>query len=199
MNRKERRASVAKRRGKKNIGYSRQQMKVAVQLFPLGEESLRRKLCGLGFYERVQLCGLYASTMMRGPLEGAERELGISLLNAVSPCEWFHGGPLGFRHGDKLLPPTRTGRHPIAGDQVNCLHRMSVVFFSHTLVFAKSYADRRKRGAVYRVEPIGEVQADPENVRTILLLQRYSNSDVPEIELIKGFCAPSARILEVLT
>jgi hypothetical protein len=92
----------------------------------------------------------------------------------------FHGGVRGLAVGDILLPPSMTGATPFT--QWSCRSRR--VYFSNLdrarFQALASYGRQplRDRGWVYKVRPVGRVQADPDEA--------------------ESWCSPTAEIVQVV-
>ncbi|MFD2235919.1 hypothetical protein [Aureimonas populi] len=78
---------------------------------------------------------------------------------AEAPVTYWHGGPRGLR---EILPPIKTGKRSIAAelDPAACLR--SKVYVTTEYGAAVLYASVIDKGTVYRVEPVGEVEHDPD-------------------------------------
>ena len=91
--------------------------------------------------------------------------------------DYFHGGVIGLRVGDYVLPPAETGAASIADvatapaemlDEVSRVYRRNAVYLSTdpdvAFLFAAYFVggDRKRGGNVYRVEPDGDVERDPD-------------------------------------
>jgi hypothetical protein len=76
---------------------------------------------------------------------------------------YFHGGPAGFQRNSFLLPPSIT-RVKSTTDYVgkNKGHRQDRVYISTDINAALLFSCAFKRGQIYEVTPIGEVEADPD-------------------------------------
>lgn len=151
-----------------------------------------------------RLCSRFATFRMRGPLTPEERALSDEIVAQVTPCDWYHGGISGLCAGDVLLPPCETGLDP-RGRANTSQGRQASVFFTWHLNIAAKYAARiPSGGAVYRIEPIGTVICDPQDVRRLLLLNAYVRSLRDErgqidFSMCRAFAAPRASILEIVT
>jgi hypothetical protein len=95
--------------------------------------------------------------------------------------KYYHGGVGGLRVGDLLTPPDERGKsgHTAALLRRECNqknteladlrneHRTDRVYLTNNEFKAYYYAAVRG-GGVYRVEPIGDVAADPENPNSFM-------------------------------
>lgn len=94
-------------------------------------------------------------------------------MNDNDETKWYHGGRIGLQVGDILVPGTQTGLHSGRTPKPH-------VYVSPSFDIAFQYANRfTGQGCVYRVQPIGEIQAD---------------ISLPEYQ----FHCQSARIMEVV-
>jgi hypothetical protein len=91
---------------------------------------------------------------------------------------WYHGGAPGLRPGDVLEPrPAGDERHywddcevcqarragaPLEDDDLD----PTMVYVTSSRIYAKLYASGYPRGAVYRVEPEGELVESPDPAST---------------------------------
>lgn len=97
---------------------------------------------------------------------------------------WFHGGIPGLAPGDRILPPDVTGTdhtlsHVAAALGMPHGTRTDIVYATRIEQYARVYAALYPDGALYRVEPEGPVEPDP---------------DASEAAIM----APSARITAVV-
>lgn len=101
----------------------------------------------------------------------------------VRPLTLWHGGAGGLAVGDRLLPPTHTNAVGNLADLGLKESRRDRVYFTVDRELARVFAAAVTRmtggSALYRVEPIGEADPDPDF-------------------LTVGFQAKQARILEVV-
>ena len=90
---------------------------------------------------------------------------------------YFHGGQSGLRVGDGILPPTVSGA-PAMADSIPSGHELepaavrvtdrSKVYLTDTADLARFFAalhpcgDQKRGGDVYRVQPDGEIEPDPD-------------------------------------
>lgn len=96
----------------------------------------------------------------------------------IAATDFWHGGAAGRRPGDLILPPSHTGAVSVAG-MAGMPTRNDRVYFTTVYEVARGYAaHHRGSNAVYRVEPVGGLEPDPD-YRAI------------------GFQAPKARVIEV--
>lgn len=85
---------------------------------------------------------------------------------ATSEVRYFHGGIPGLRPGDLILPPATTGTartlaeyaEQLGGDHV----RRDRVYLATGRDVARAYAAFYPDGALYTVEPVGELEPDPD-------------------------------------
>ncbi|MEE1774482.1 hypothetical protein PUR34_41505 [Streptomyces sp. JV185] len=81
---------------------------------------------------------------------------------------YFHGGVPGLKPGDRILPPDNTGttrRLSTYADEVNGpahARRTDIVYLTTDRHVASAYAALHPDGALYRVDPEGEVEPDPD-------------------------------------
>jgi len=90
---------------------------------------------------------------------------------------YYHGGIRGLQPGDLILPPDETGAVSVAdvgapteelSIRVAQVHRKDRVYLTSDVfaarVFASLHPNSRRRygGDVYEVEPIGDVEPDPD-------------------------------------
>lgn len=110
---------------------------------------------------------------------------------------YFHGGAPDLRRGDLIAPrPPGDERHLVDGCPVcearragapsdyDRNHNFAAVYVTTARWVAEGFANGYPLGAVYRVEPIGELVEDPE---------QPANVTEPV-----SFAVPSARVLSVL-
>jgi len=103
---------------------------------------------------------------------------------------YYHGGPPDLRVGDLIEPqPMDRGRHLVDGCPVcearkngkpsdyDQNHRFDRVYVTTDKFVAKCFAAGYPRGSLYRVEPIGDLEPDPEHEQS--------------------FAVPAARIVKV--
>lgn len=82
------------------------------------------------------------------------------------PERYYHGVVRGLKKGDKILPPSETGKSTLLQyakqiDQ-NCDQRPDMVYITTDKKWAKVYASIFPRGDVYEVIPDGVVEYDPD-------------------------------------
>jgi sugar lactone lactonase YvrE len=90
---------------------------------------------------------------------------------------YYHGGVRRLKVGDRILPPAITGAKSMADlttapdemrAQLARVHRTDRVYLTTDPQAARMYAafhvggDARRGGTVYRVEPKGEIEPDPD-------------------------------------
>lgn len=76
---------------------------------------------------------------------------------------YYHGGPRGFQRGAMLLPPSITkvrSTTDLVG--ANDVHRNDRVYVTTDINAALLYAAAFNRGVIYEVEPVGELEPDPD-------------------------------------
>lgn len=82
-----------------------------------------------------------------------------------APVRYFHGGVPGLVRGDLLLPPAATGtERTLTADVLDMggTARLDRVYVTTGREVARVYAALRPDGALYEVEPVGELVADPD-------------------------------------
>lgn len=86
---------------------------------------------------------------------------------AVRSVPLYHGGVPGLRAGDLLLPPDESGTEQRLSAYVPAAaswgYRTDVVYLTRVENQARAFAACYPDGALYRVEPIELVGADPDN------------------------------------
>jgi len=81
---------------------------------------------------------------------------------------YFHGGYPGLKPGDLLLPPDQTGTdHRLSATSAELgapayATRADIVYVTTLRDAARSYAAFYPDGALYRVEPVGDLEPDPD-------------------------------------
>lgn len=109
---------------------------------------------------------------------------------------YYHGGVIGLRVGDLVLPPSESASAWCLADvddedlrrRMAEVHSRDRVYMSTNLNDAVLWAGcypqgtRRRGGDVYRVEPVGEVEPDPD----------YQGDDGASV------CAPRARVVGIV-
>lgn len=115
----------------------------------------------------------------------------------MSDPAFYHGGIPGLRVGQHILPPDQTGAVTVADvpdapeamqAEVERVHRRDRVYLTTTLGVAELWAcyypngHPTRGGDVYRVEPEGEIEPDPD----------YLLDDGASV------CAPQARIVAIV-
>ncbi|WNI19140.1 hypothetical protein [Actinacidiphila sp. ITFR-21] len=81
---------------------------------------------------------------------------------------YFHGGIPGLRRGDRILPPDATGtEHRLSAhaEELGAFGhatRTDVVYLATERQVARAYAAGYPDGALYQVQPDGEVEPDPD-------------------------------------
>lgn len=80
-----------------------------------------------------------------------ERTDGTNAMPWWTQVRWWHGGPAGFKRGDILLPPSRTGRLPgLEASDVDS------VYVTTDRAQALLFAARHESPRLYEVTKIGE-------------------------------------------
>lgn len=92
------------------------------------------------------------------------------------PPRYFHGGAPGLRAGDLITPrPPDDQRHLVDGCPVcearrrgerldyDRDHRFDRVYVTTNRLIARGFAGGYPNGALYQVEPLGELEPDPEH------------------------------------
>ncbi len=74
----------------------------------------------------------------------------------------YHGGIAGLSPGDWILPPSRTGADHHRAEQSHRDYTPHRVYVTSGLYYAQMFAYLRD-GAVYEVEPQGQVRADEDS------------------------------------
>lgn len=77
---------------------------------------------------------------------------------------FWHGGPPNLKANQLILPPCKTG-YPCASDYgAEHVHRRDRVYITTEELAAKMYAAMHpsRRGWVYEVLPVGELEPDPD-------------------------------------
>lgn len=77
---------------------------------------------------------------------------------------WYHGGVPGLEVGELLLPPDISGTRHTLSAYASEPHgqRRDVVYLARIQDHARAYAALYPDGAVYRAEPIGATEPDPD-------------------------------------
>jgi hypothetical protein len=78
---------------------------------------------------------------------------------------YFHGGVPGLRSGDLLLPPAATGTARALTTELGHLGtfaRSDRVYLTTDRAAARAFAACYPDGALYVVEPVGDVEPDPD-------------------------------------
>lgn len=110
--------------------------------------------------------------------ELAEREQ----LRQHDPGDLYHGGVPGLAPGDLLLPPTLSGARSNAEFGAAGACRRDRVYLHADQRHARLFAllCPAGPGSLYRAEPLGSLEVDP------------------DFAGVGSYCAPSARVLEVV-
>lgn len=77
-------------------------------------------------------------------------------------CKLYHGGLPGRQRGSFLLPPVITGSASLSEFGADGVHRRDRVYITTEMNAALLYAASVKNGVIYEVEPIGDVEPDPD-------------------------------------
>jgi rifampin ADP-ribosylating transferase len=85
-----------------------------------------------------------------------------TFLLRVEDMSYFHGGPRGFQPKALLLPPTLTHTKSTTDYVGKCVHRPDRVYVTTQYSAALLYAAAFNRGVIYEVEPVGDVEPDPD-------------------------------------
>lgn len=76
---------------------------------------------------------------------------------------YYHGGPKRLRVGWRILPPSQTGAKCASDYGAAHVHNPHRVYVTTELMAAAMYAAMTPRGgAIFRVEPIGDLEPDPD-------------------------------------
>lgn len=116
-----------------------------------------------------------------------EREILAQL--CLSDMTFFHGGKSGMKAGDVLRPSADTG------NLVNGASPHSFVFVTNSLSQAQWYAEQCEGGAVYRVQPCGQIGVDIASTR-LLMADCDCRDLAAAAALVSQFTCRSARVLE---
>lgn len=110
---------------------------------------------------------------------------------------YYHGGVAGLRIGQHILPPAETGAFSVADcatappaeqAKIEAVHRRDRVYLATDQNIAMLWAalhpdgDAKHGGWVYRVQPEGEIEPDPD----------YLPGDGTSV------CAPRAKVLGIV-
>ena len=89
--------------------------------------------------------------------------------NCIGDCKYYHGGIPNLMRGDKILPPSITGKstlleyaREVAPDGPQ---RADQVYIATDMNAAMLYASVYPYGDVYEVVPDGEVEDDPDCIK----------------------------------
>lgn len=74
----------------------------------------------------------------------------------------YHGGRPGIQRGAFLLPPSITKVKSCSDYGMDGVHRRDRVYVTTDRAAALMYAATVKRGVIYEVEPVGQVEPDPD-------------------------------------
>lgn len=94
---------------------------------------------------------------------------------------YYHGGRPGIQRGAFLLPPDITKAPSCSEFGAAGVHRTDRVYVTTSLAAAMVFAAGQRKGCVYEVEPIGDLEHDP---------------DCNEVGL--SFQVPKARVLRII-
>lgn len=75
---------------------------------------------------------------------------------------YYHGGARGRDRGAMLLPPTMTGAPSLSQFGAAGVCRRDRVYVTTNFHAALLYAAANRKGVVYEVEPIGDLEPDPD-------------------------------------
>lgn len=75
---------------------------------------------------------------------------------------YWHGGPAGRQRNNYLLPPIVTGSKSVSDLVPNNVHRRDRVYVTTSYKAALLYASGFRKGVVYLVEPVGDLEQDPD-------------------------------------
>ncbi|WP_434029045.1 NAD(+)--rifampin ADP-ribosyltransferase [[Pseudomonas] boreopolis] len=75
---------------------------------------------------------------------------------------YYHGGARGRARGAFLLPPSTTGAPSLSQYGAAGVHRTDRVYITTSFEAALLYAAANRKGLVYEVEPLGELEHDPD-------------------------------------
>lgn len=75
---------------------------------------------------------------------------------------YFHGGLPGRQRGAFLLPPNITQVRSLSEFGAAAVHRRDRVYVTTAFEAALLYAASVQNGVVYQVEPLGQIEADPD-------------------------------------
>lgn len=93
---------------------------------------------------------------------------------------YYHGGVRGLKQGDKILPPSTTGKSTLLkyAQEIdpNCDQRADRIYLTTDKRMAKLFAAGFPRGDVYEVIPDDEVEDDPDCLEKGLSYQCQSGT-----------------------
>lgn len=75
---------------------------------------------------------------------------------------YYHGGPIGRQKGAFLLPPTITKAASTADYGAAAVCRRDRVYITTEFNAALLFASGSRHGVVYVVEPVGQIEPDPD-------------------------------------
>lgn len=75
---------------------------------------------------------------------------------------YYHGGRPGIQRGAFLLPPNITKARSCSEFGAASVHRMDRVYITTSLAAAMMFAAGQRGGEVYQVEPLGDIEPDPD-------------------------------------
>lgn len=78
------------------------------------------------------------------------------------PVPYYHGGARGRDRGAMLLPPNVTGAPSLSQFGAAGVCRRDRVYVTTNFHAALLYAAANRKGVVYQVEPLGELEPDPD-------------------------------------
>jgi len=105
---------------------------------------------------------------------------------------YYHGGPRGFQRGAMLLPPSITRSKSTTEIMGKCVHRVDRVYVTTDINAALLYAAAFNRGVIYEVEPVGQIEEDPDCSMPGLSFQ-CERARIKRIQKISDSVLSSAR------
>ena len=89
----------------------------------------------------------------------------------MSETKYYHGGPIGLKKGNFLLPPNITKRPSLSDYGAAGVHRRDRVYVATDINAAAMYAACHKNGVIYECEPHGTIEPDPDCTQPDLSFQ----------------------------
>jgi len=138
------------------------------------------------------------------PFSSYERKVSDKLVAGASAVQtWYHGGLAGRAVGDMLLPSSLVGLNP---RKLDVWSPKEQVYITRYRDAAQGFTDLNERfderSQVYVVEPVGPLIADPEALRTGLLIQAdpqlWRQMQAHVGDFFGRFCCESAKVVRVL-